>query len=275
MTSTATPARTSPTSPPDGLASGLFVGRVRHRRFLPREHVFENTIDYLYLDLDELDRVFEGRWLWSVGRSNVASFRREDYLGPHDVDLATAARDRVETALGRRPTGPVRLLTHLRMLGMAFDPVSFYYCFDEQGELDAVVGEITNTPWRERHCYVVGRNDRRAIDAQSNVLQARFDKSFHVSPFMGMEQQLDWRFTTPRDGLVVHMESYEKGTRLFDATLTLSRRPLDGRSLAASLLRRPIAPLAMLWGIHWHALRLWLKRVPVYDHPAKQLESQA
>lgn len=275
MNSTAAPARTPPTPPAESLASGLFVGRVRHRRYLPREHVFENPIHYLYLDLDELDRVFEGRWFWSVGRRNLAWFRRRDYLAPHDVDLATVARDRVEAALGRRPTGPVRLLTHLRMFGMSFDPVSFYYCFDEHGELDAVVAEITNTPWRERHSYVVGRDQARGDGTQSRVLQARFGKSFHVSPFMGMEQELDWRFTAPKDGLVVHMENFEKGVRLFDATLTLSRHPLDGRSLAASLARRPVEPVAMLWGIHWQALRLWLKRVPVYDHPSKQLESRA
>jgi DUF1365 family protein len=138
------------------LASCLYEGWVRHRRHAPHAHAFRYRIYMLYLDLDELDRVFAGRWLWSVNRRNLAQFRRSDYLGDPTIPLAEAVRARVREALGRAPTGPIRLLTHLRYFGHCFNPVSFYYCYAEDGTtLDTIVAEITNTPWKERHSYVL------------------------------------------------------------------------------------------------------------------------
>ena len=127
-------------------ASGLYMGWIRHRRYAPRAHTFTYKLFLAYLDLSEIDQVFAGRWLWSVGRRNVAEFRRSDYLGDPDVPLDTAVRDCVEQHTDMRPTGPIRLLTHLRYFGKCFNPVSFYYCFADDGRtLQTVVAEITNT----------------------------------------------------------------------------------------------------------------------------------
>src|SRR5258707_1194014 len=146
--------RPAPTLP---LASAVYEGTVSHHRHVPRPHGFSYRMAQLYLDLDEIDTVFQQRWLWSVDRPNLAAFHRRDYLGPPERGLADAARDRVQQVLGRRPAGPVRLLTHLRYAGYVFNPVSFYYCFEPGGErLDSIVAEITNTPWKERHSYVLG-----------------------------------------------------------------------------------------------------------------------
>lgn len=129
------------------LHSAVYEGVVRHRRGTPRPHAFSYRMAQLYLDLDEVDAVFRGRWLWSVGRRNLAEFRRADFLGPAEQPLKEAVKDRVEAAIGERPAGPVRLLTHLRYAGVVFNPVSFYYCFDADGEtLHSIVAEITNTP---------------------------------------------------------------------------------------------------------------------------------
>lgn len=246
-------------------ASAIYEGRVHHRRYGPREHAFEYRMAQLYLDLDEVDRVFARRWLWSASRRNLAEFRRSDYLGPHDMSLAEAVRSRVQRATGVRPEGPVRVLTHLRYAGYVFNPVSLYYCLDADGQaLRYVVAEITNTPWRERHAYVL---DVAAAREKGRSWHWDFDKAFHVSPFLPMDRQYHWSLTTPAEDLHVHMDVMRDGERQFDATLSLQRRPLDGASLARVLWRYPLMTAQVVTGIHWQALRLWLKGTPVHDHP--------
>jgi uncharacterized protein len=246
------------------LHSAVYEGMVRHRRHAPRAHAFGYKMAQLYLDLDELDRVFARRWLWSARRPNLAWFRRADFLAPHARPLAEVARERVAACTGARPAGPVRMLAHLRYGGHAFNPVTFYYCHEADGALAAVVAEITNTPWRERHAYVL---PVAAARRRGRALEWRFDKAFHVSPFMAMARRYAWRFTPPGEDLYVHMDVLDGAHREFDATLALRRRPLDGAALARVLWRYPLMGLQVLGAIHWQALRLWAKGVPIHDHP--------
>ena len=240
--------------------SCLYVGSLRHRRLAPRPHAFRYPLFMAYLDLAELDDVFHDRWLWSARRPALAWFRRADYLGDAALPLDEAVREKVWRETGSRPRGPVRLLTHLRMFGHCFNPVSFYYCFDARGErVETVVAEITNTPWKERHAYV--------LPARAGDLRFRFGKAFHVSPFMPMAQQYDWRFNSPGRHLAVHMENHDERGKVFDATLALERKEIGAASLAGALARHPLLTLQVLGAIHWQALLLWAKRVPVYAHP--------
>ena len=249
--------------------SALYEGTVRHRRFTPREHAFTYTLFMAYLDLDEIDEVFRGRWLWSASRTAPARFRREDHLGDPAVPLAESVRSLVAEKTGRRPEGPIRLLTHLAYYGWCFNPVSFYYCFERDGAaVSAVVAEVSNTPWLERHCYVLDRESSLSADA----LRFRRPKEFHVSPFMGMDQEYAWSFREPARALTMHMENFEKGARIFDATMTLSRREITGPALASALARWPFMTLSVVGGIHWEALKLWAKGVPVFTHPGYRAE---
>ncbi len=257
----------------DRSASALYVGRVAHTRHAPRPHRFSYPIRYLYLDLDELadrDRgPFARRWFWSVDRPNLASIQRRDLLGDPAVPLADAVRARAREVLGEAPPGPVRVLTLPRQFGYGFNPVSFYYLFESDGvTLGAVIAEITNTPWGERHSYVLGR--ATAHDEGAGLATWRFPKSFHVSPFFDLDHDYVWRFGVPGEQLVVAMENHNRGARVFDAGLVLERRPLSGRNLASFLLRHPAAAIAVQVAIHWQALRLWLKRTPFFTHPAKR-----
>ena len=252
--------------------SALYTGRLEHRRHSPAPHAFRYRICLAWLDLAELDEVFRGRWFWSARRPALAWLRRADYLGDPGVPLDQAVRDLVERETGRRPQGPVRLLTQLRTFGHCFNPVSFYYCYDAaSGRVESIVADITNTPWNERHAYVLpagadGRGDAR--------LHFRLAKAFHVSPFMPMEIDYDWHFTTPRTGLAVHMVNRQAGRTVFDATLALRRREITAWSLAGALIHHPFASLQVLAGIYWQALRLWAKGVPFHIHPAKRVQEK-
>ena len=235
-------------------ASAFYEGHIRHRRFAVRNHEFRYRVAMAYVDLDELPSLLRGRLTRSA--PGLVRFRRRDYLGDPTTPLDQAVRTLVQERLGHKPEGPIRLLTNLRSFGHCFNPVSFYYCFAPDGEtLEAIVAEVTNTPWGERHAYVKAADERAG----------EFDKALHVSPFMPMDQRYTWRATTPGPTLSVHIASSENGERAFEATLGLERKPLTRRTLA----RHPAATLRNLALIYAHAVALKLKGVPVQPHPAR------
>jgi DUF1365 family protein len=251
------------------MTSCVYRGTLRHRRLTPVPHEFRYPLFMLYLDLAELPGVFDGRWCWSARRPALAWFRRADYFGDPDVPIDTAVRDCVERERGQRPAGPIRLLTHLRYFGYIQNPVSFYYCFDPSGErVETIVAEITNTPWGERHAYIIEG------DGRGGPHRVKLAKTFHVSPFMPMDQQYDWRLPTPDEHLRVHMVNEIDGRRVFDATLVMRRAPLTGPVLASCLVRHPVMTARVAAGIYWQALRLWWKGVPFHAHPRTRSREQ-
>ena len=236
--------------------SFVYEGRIAHHRRVPVDHAFSYPVSMLYLDLDELPSALGRHPLWSDRHVAPGRFRRSDHLGPPEVPLADAVRDEVERQSGSRPGGPVRLLTVPRTYGHSFNPVSFFYCFDRSGEsVDAVLAEVTNTPWGERHAYVM---DPRGSGSQ---------KVFHVSPFMGMDHRYRWALTEPGEALAVSISSERDGERVFDASLRLARAPLDRAALTRVLVRHPAAGVVTLARIYAQALRLKLKGAPYFPHP--------
>lgn len=252
---------------PQKLQSCLYRGSVRHVRHLPHEHRFQYQLFLVYLDLDELDQVFAGRWIWSTKCPAVAWFRRNDHLGDPKRILADCVRELVYDRAGLVIDGPIRLLTNLRYFGFVMNPVSYYYCFDRDGKnLQAVVAEINNTPWGERHCYVIPRGTVEGQGADE-AIDFQHDKNFHVSPFMPMELKYHWRFTAPGNELGVSIGLDKEGLHQFDATLTLQRVPISGRNLTKTLIRFPCMTVSVIAAIYWQALRLWWKKTPYYAHP--------
>jgi DUF1365 family protein len=253
--------------------SAIYHGHIRHRRFDVREHEFLYRLALAYIDLEELPTLLGGRLLAS--RPGPARFRRRHYLGDEHVPLADAVRDVVAGQAGVRPSGPVCVLTNLSSFGHCFNPVSFYYCMDEAAErVDAVVAEVTNTPWGERHAYVLARGSEDCPPVQTAAaaaLTGNSTKALHVSPFMAMDQRYEWRVSVPSETLSVHIASSRKGDIAFDATLSLRRHELTKTTLARMSARYPASALRMLALIYAQALRLKLKGVPVHPHPKEGL----
>lgn len=248
--------------------SSIFSGQVSHWRKSPVEHAFKYRVFMMYLDLAELDRVFAGRWFWSTRRAAIARFRRENHFGDPALPLDTCVRNTVAEKTGKRPGGPIRLLTNLSYFGYCFNPISLYYCFDESGErLETVVAEVSNTPWGERHCYVLPDE----LNSGDEVTRRfKIDKQLHVSPFMDMDISYDWLLSTPSENLAVRILNNANGKQLFGATLNLRRREITARSLAAVLLGYPFMTFKVIAAIHWQATKLWLKDCPVVVHPNKK-----
>ncbi len=255
---------------PTSLRSGLYVGNVRHRRFDSKKHTFAVRLFFAYLDLDELDRAFAGRWFWSCKRWAPMWFRRRDYFGDPARPLAEAVRDAVAAETGARPDGPVRVLTHLRCFGYVCNPVSFYYCFDRSETLVAVLAEITNTPWGERHHHIVGRDG-----ADGSTLRASFAKRLHVSPFQPMELLYRWAVSTPGERLVVHMDNVAGADTVFDATLVAERREWTTLNLLRALLRHPWMTAKVVAMIYLHAFVLLCKRATFHVHPKKRCPTRS
>lgn len=260
-----------------GRSSAIYEGRVRHRRMEPLEHEFEYPLFMAYLDLDQLPGVFDGITGWSARRSAPARFRRSDYLGGAERPLADCVRERVVELGGSEPRGPIRLLTNLRYFGHCFNPVSFYFCWDESDmNVEQVLAEVTNTPWGERHAYLIGREAESTTEpGRGRVIRGNIEKAFHVSPLMGMDHSYDWRTTQPGRDLIVHIDSRRNGRVAFDATLTMERRELSPATARRVLARYPVLSIQVLARIYWQSLRLKLKGARYFPHPGRARTGKA
>lgn len=268
--------------------SAVYTGTIRHRRFEPCSHEFEYPIFMLYLDLDELPALFKQKWFCSLEHFNVVSFKRSDYFCPEDPDLKHAVINKVESESHSPETiKHVRVLLHARYLNATFNPVVFYYCFDDKQKLIAILAEITNTPWGERHHYVLPINSitpdsatpaKGYAEKGQNKHQFEFSKAFHVSPFNPMNMDYRWVFSEPGNALLVHMDNLMQQEttepsahesvkqKHFDATLKLERHSFESE-FSKILIQYPFMTVKVVLGIYWHAFRLWLKKAPFYDHP--------
>lgn len=246
------------------LQSGVAVGKIRHRRHLPKPHQFAYPQWMVWLDLDDIpEHLQQPSWWQRLCRAGLR-FERQDYLLPHSKPMAELVRQQVLEHSGEVIDGKIFLLGHLRQWGYCFNPVVFYFCYDKQGILRAIVAEITNTPWGERHRYVLMADE---LDQGCKSHKFMFSKEFHVSPFMPMQLNYEWTFTFYRSRIGIFMVLNRAGERVFDASLELQMKSFA--QLGQMPWRFPLQSQRVSFGIYWQALLLRLKRLRVFPHPER------
>ena len=244
----------------------IYTGTVRHRRYTPFESEFSYPVFMLYLDINDLENVINKSIFWNINKPAVVSFNRKDFHGTEEVDLDTSVRNTVENKVGSRPEGKIRMLAHLRYFGYCFNPVTFYYCFNRNDDsVDYILAEVTNTPWKERHAYVLSSSQ----ESDKSEIRLSMEKELHVSPFWGMDHMYDWVFSSPKDKLNVFMKNFKDGKHVFDASLSMDRTEMTKRNLLKSVFRFPFMTIKVVFWIHFQAFILWLRGATFYTHPSK------
>jgi uncharacterized protein len=278
--------------PRSGLSSGpdsaLYAGTLRHRRLHPRKHEFVYPIFLAFLDIDRLPELMKISPLAGYNRPNLISYQEKDHFGDPSLPLRARVQwdaiQKTEVADWPKdasaPRGKIFLLTHLRSFGYNFNPVSFYYCYDAADRMQSILAEVNNT-FGETHNYwltsAVEHGPGSSSGSSSGPLRGpatrryRFNKAFHVSPFFEGNQIYDWTFTVPDDKLTVQCANFENDELVFDSTLSLERREWNRHELHRAIRQFPFMTARVIAGIHWQALRLFFKAVPVVSHPGPGL----
>jgi DUF1365 family protein len=248
--------------------SCIYEGVVTHRRHKPVVHQFQYRLFMVYLDLGELPLLVGPGGLIADSKFASSSFLRGDHLFNRFQPLETEIRDIVLEQSGTKPEGPIRLLTQLRYFSTYFSPLNLFYVYDEQDEhVEYIVAEVSNTPWKERHCYVLWEGNRTC---EATELDFSHPKQFHVSPFMEMDLEYRWQLNNPGTFLSVQLENFKDSKELFSARMQLKRRVLDRQQLRRMAFRYPLMSLQIIIAIYYQALKIWWKKCPVYPHPKKQ-----
>ena len=245
--------------------SGIYKGVLRHRRFEPVKHDFTYPVFMALLDVDRIPELMRISAFTSYNRFNWATFDERDHFGNASLPLRERLRADAAASGVLLPDGPIYLLTHLRYLGYNFNPISFFYCCDRQGKIAAILAEVNSTFGESHNYWLSAPNETPA----SNALHYSVPKSLHVSPFMKMALDYTFILTPPGDKLIAHMNVLDGEHTLFDATLRLKREPWTASALHRALLRHPWMTAKVISAIHLEALKLYLKKVPVFTKPQR------
>lgn len=245
------------------MESGIYSGTLRHRRFSPVRNEFTYPLFMVFLDIDQLPELMKISPLSGYNRWNWVSYQERDHFG----DPAKTLRERIRQDARSKgvviPEGRIFLLSHLRYLGYNFSPVSFFYCYDGQNKLQMILAEVNNTFGETQNYWLTPAGETPA----GNNKKYRFLKTFHVSPFMKLGNEYEWTFTPPGERLISQTISHEAGHAIFDSTLKLERREWSRKELHRALIRFPWVTAKVIAAIHWQAVKLFFKKVPVVAHP--------
>ena len=235
--------------------SAIYEGDVFHARHHPKKHAFRYRVFMMYLSLSELPEFLNLSPWWSIKRWRPARFKREDFHGDASLPLDEAVKNTVEQQLGFRPDGDVRMLANLCYFGYTMNPLVTYYCFDRHEQLVAVLAEVNNTPWGEKHAYALRAGDQP-------LLEQHFAKAFTVSPFNGLNMDYCWQSNTPEKNLFIDIQVACENKNIVSAHLNLQRQPLTAPAINKILIKYPLHTVKVISAIYWQALKLFVKRVP-------------
>ena len=249
----------------DLFKSGIYQGLVSHKRFSPKINEFSYQISMLGIMLDELDKVTTEHQLFGTKWFNPVRFNEKDYIKSEPGSLKQRIAIKVKSLGGEWDGHKVLMIAQCRCLGIYFSPINFYYCFDKNEECSYMLAEVSNTPWNERHYYLVNVPKKRTsnIDGKGNITK----KDFHVSPFMELNINYHWNINRPSEKLFINIQNFTQDTneKVFEANMKLTKRPLKTLSLIKSWLSLPFTIIKIVTLIYWQAIKLFIKRVPIVD----------
>jgi len=246
-------------------ACAIYEGWVMHRRLRPKHHRFKYRVFAMLLELDELAALDRKLTLFKYNRWGLFSFQDRDH---GDGRSLTLWLDELLAQHGISAKGARRVLCYPRILGFVFNPISVWFCDDEQGRLKAMVYEVHNT-YEERHAYVL------PVGTDTDLVRHGCAKDFYVSPFLSRDCRYHFRIRPPGRGVAVAIQEEEAGTPVLNASFAGTRRVLSDGMLAKMLLRYPLMTLKVVVAIHFEAVRLMLKGVRRHPHRPKALYAPA
>ena len=245
--------------------SGIYQGVVSHTRFSPKYHQFSYKISMLGILLDELDQITERHSLFGNQWFNPVRFNEKDYIKSEPGSLKLRIVNKVKSLGGEWDGHKVLMVVQCRCLGLYFSPINFYYCFDQNDDCLLMLAEVSNTPWNERHYYLVNvpKRTEKAQSDRKNISK----KDFHVSPFMELSMNYHWNVTHPSEKLFINIKNMtlESQEKVFEANMKLTKQPLKTLTLVKSWLSLPFTIIKIVSLIYWQALRLFIKRIPIVD----------
>jgi len=246
------------------MKSAIYRGSVFHSRKKPFDHEFKYSLYMAYVNLKEINNILPNSFLWGINKKALISFNRRDYLERPEKKLIDAAKNLVFERIGKKIKGPIYLLAHLRTYGHCFNPVSFYYCYDKsEKNIDAIIAEVTNTPWKQRYCYVLDCQNSEKKNSFKNIK----DKKLHVSPFFPMDHEYHFSISKPEKTITIKIDNLNQGVKVHEALLSLNKEDFSKKSLIKALINFPFMTVKVVTAIHWQAIKLWFKGAKLYNNP--------
>ncbi len=243
-------------------AAQIYLGKVMHRRLFPVRYHFAYRVFSMLLDIDQADRLARKLRLFSHNRFNLFSFYDKDH-GPRDGSPLRPWIERMLESVGINVgIGRIQVLCFPRLLGYCFNPLSIWYCYNNNDQICAIVCEVKNT-FGEQHCYVLHDYG----EAMAWPVRKNHVKRFHVSPFIGMNAEYRFRLSAPSEALNVVIREYQNGELMLAAAQNGSRYDMSDRMLLRLLITMPFTTFLVIVRIHWQALKLWRMGAPFNTKP--------